>query len=92
MDEYIKRQDALTKLYAIGFYDDEPIQTKNRALKIIRNITAADVAPVVHGRWIEEPVTENNSMVKCSACGEYPEKKDQCFTPYCCLCGAKMDL
>lgn len=92
MDEYIKRQDALTKLYDIGFCDDEPIQTRNMALKIIKNISAADVAPVVHGRWIEEPITKNNSGIRCSACGEYPEKKDQCFTPYCCLCGAKMDL
>lgn len=53
--------------------------------------TENDVAPIRHGKWIEEPVTENNSMIKCSACGQYPEKKDQCYTPFCCLCGAIMD-
>lgn len=47
MAEYIEREDALTKLEDIGFCDDEPIQTRNRALKIIKNIPAADVRPVV---------------------------------------------
>ena len=92
MDEYIPRKVVLDELDDIGFFDDEPIQTRNAALRIVNRIPSADVAPVVHGKWIEESVTKNNSMVKCPVCGEYPEKKDQCFTPYCCLCGAKMDL
>lgn len=50
-------------------------------------LTAADVAPVRHGRWVLDC-----SGVKCTACGEYPEKKDQCYTPFCCLCGAKMEV
>ena len=47
MDDYIKREDALTELDEIGFCDDEPIQTRNSALKIIQSIPAADVRPVV---------------------------------------------
>lgn len=50
---YIECEDALKGLEDsdIGFCDDEPIQTRNSALKIIQNIPAADVAPVRHGRW-----------------------------------------
>lgn len=46
---YIEREDALKGLEDsdIGFCDDEPIQTRNRALKIIQNIPAADVVEVV---------------------------------------------
>lgn len=66
MAEYIKREDALIGLEesGIGFYDDEPIQTRNRALKIIQNIPAADVAPVVRGRWIDK----NAGNATCSIC------------------------
>ena len=45
--EYIEREAALTELEDIGSYDDEPIQTRNSALKIIQNIPAADVVEVV---------------------------------------------
>lgn len=96
MDEYINRQDALADLDDIGFFDDEPIQTRNRALKIIRNITAADVAPVVHGKWTEEDIGDGDMIYICSACGETwllnsGTPKDNNMN-YCPMCGAKMDL
>lgn len=43
---------------------------------------AADVAPVVHGRWIKGP-----SNPYCSEC--FVECRDE--TPFCPNCGAKMD-
>lgn len=46
----------------------------------IENINAADAAPVVHGRWIDEV---------CSECGQYVYRGDA--RNYCPNCGAKMD-
>lgn len=50
---------------------------------------AADVAPVVHGRWIAETERMGNYS-HCSECG----CRCQGYTPhynYCPNCGAKMD-
>lgn len=55
---------------------------------------AADVAPVVHGRW--EPCFDENCRCrwgfgKCSNCGQeyYAHAIDH--YKYCPICGAKMD-
>ena len=52
------------------------------AIDMIEDAPAADVAPVVHGRWIEGP-----SNPYCSEC--FVECRDE--TPFCPNCGAKMD-
>lgn len=94
-DEYIKREDALTELDEIGFCDDEPIQTRNSALKIIQKIPAADVRPVVRGRWIKLDMHNGMEQHKCSVCNQ------ECYVPtcmgeplysYCPNCGAKMEV
>jgi hypothetical protein len=58
--------------------------------------TAADVAPVVHGRWIHsryEDCSEQFELVKCSQCNH--EAYAMAFYVrggnYCPNCGAKMD-
>ena len=51
---------------------------------------AADVAPVVHGRWIGskyDPET-GDYMEKCSHCGVFSREY---WKPHCSECGAKMD-
>ena len=61
----------------------------NSAVELIGDITAADVAPVVHGRWIDG--------LECSVCGaERPSDSphdviygEDCR--FCYSCGAKMD-
>ena len=82
MDEYIKREAALMKLMQDG------CSAKN--LQSISDMPAADVAPVVHGRWVHLGGDE----WCCSACGfvittegswDKPTKK------YCEDCGAMMD-
>ena len=61
---------------------------------MINGIPAADVAPVVHGRW--EPCFDENGrwrqgFAKCSNCKkEYYAHVINRFE-YCCNCGAKMD-
>ena len=90
MDEYIKREDLL-ELYRI----DDPVLNENGhvPLPVIRqnimDIPAADVAPVVHGRW------ECNKP--CPVCGgDRFEGLDADIwadwePPYCPNCGCRMD-
>lgn len=48
-----------------------------------KRVTAADVAPVVCGRWVHH----DDGVVTCSECGN-AESSD---SYYCRYCGAKMD-
>lgn len=73
MAEYIEREAALMKLMQDG------CNAKN--LQSISDIPAADVSPVVHGRWIK-----GSSNPYCSEC--FVECRDE--TPFCPNCGAKM--
>ena len=82
MDEYIDREAALMKLMQDG------CSAKN--LQSISDMPAADVAPVVHARWIED-----HDYLKCPECGVMV-KWDFTFFDigdwnYCPNCGAKMD-
>ena len=63
---------------------------------MINGIPAADVAPVVHGRWMHsryEDCSEQFKRVKCSQCNQ--EAYAMAFYVvdghYCPNCGAKMD-
>lgn len=57
---------------------------------------AADVAPVVHGRWIRPHWKNSNYCYDCSECGgeathrDYQWAKDGIY-PICPNCGARMD-
>lgn len=78
MDEYIKRKtviDLITRRY-----ENPEICTQE-----INSIPAADVAPVVHGRW----VFGGDGCVICSECNE--EESNNNHRNYCPACGAKMD-
>ena len=60
---------------------------------MIQDIHTADVAPVVHGRWVFETATANTlSMIKCDICGWWTldPSVDNSYK-YCPNCGAKMD-
>lgn len=77
MAEYIDRKAALMKLMQDG------CSAKN--LQSISDMPAADVAPVRHGRKIEDG--DMGYFWLCSLCGE-------CLpygANYCPKCGAKMD-
>lgn len=63
--------------------------TYEKAIEITETMDDAEVAPVVHGRWIE--VYANNlscECLYCSMCG-YREFEER---TYCAHCGARMDL
>ena len=87
MTEYIER-----KAIRDALYDADAITMSG--VKILNQFPGADVAPVRHGRWV------NNH---CTACGMMPmgdEMWKLCdfepprfekFMDYCPNCGAKMD-
>lgn len=58
----------------------------------INSIPTADVAPVVHGRWIKDDFLSDdvNNAEKCSQCGELIGWFGN-LPKYCPECGAKMD-
>lgn len=94
MAEYIDRT-ALGISYADpkAFINPAHAEGWNTAIQIINEAPAADVAPVVHGRWIR--FKEHDSCyvhMRCSECSAYwsdPSHADS--FRYCPNCGAKMD-
>ena len=82
MDDYIKREALRDALY------DADAITMN-GVKILNQFPAADVEPVMHGRWGIDGV-----YVVCSVCNRLtlsPIVKQLPTFKYCPNCGAKMD-
>lgn len=99
MAEYINRQAVLD---AIPHAEkDEKISLFGAvadATMLVSDIPAADVAPVVHGKWkvtgTFEVADYNYTVVeqRCSACGHCSIRfKNKAESNYCPKCGAKMD-
>lgn len=72
------------------------------AIDMIEDAPAADVAPVVHGRWDEvdwvemesggqELIRTPNAALRCSNCRNCFKKELLWKNNYCPNCGAKMD-
>lgn len=84
MAEYIEREAAIESL---------PVAWDS-AIYALRNVPAADVAPVVHGRWIGAPLCGNDNC-RCSVCGSWhnihANLHGEIMQKYCPNCGAKMD-
>lgn len=86
MTEYIEREAAIESL---------PVAWDS-AINALRNMPAADVVPVVYGRWIRPHRKNNNYCCDCSECGgeamhrDYQWNKNGVY-PICPHCGAKMD-
>ena len=57
----------------------------------IKNRPAVDVAPIVHGRWIEKSAPAIKIYFECSHCGAHENKHTAIKGYYCWRCGAKMD-
>lgn len=55
------------------------------------SIPAADVAPVVHGRWMHEETEGGFHIWRCSRCGRGMNDNPEGIDLYCYHCGAKMD-
>lgn len=87
MDEYISRKKAKSLLH---------IEYAYAAEQLLDEIPAADVVPVLHGRWIRPHWKNNNYCCDCSECGgeamhrDYQWHKNGVY-PICPNCCAKMD-
>ena len=83
MAEYIKRETAVRAVMAAKWVDGSD---GAMAMKIVASPAAADVALVVHGRWIHYP---DCGVTRCSHCGWSIE---ECWeSKRCPECGAIMD-
>lgn len=101
MAEYIEREAAIRIVNG----QSSLTMTRSSLIDSISNLPAADVVPVVHGRWIpsESDFDDDDTLFdveewcdwQCSACRE-----DICYDDpipiellpnYCPNCGAKMD-
>lgn len=88
MEEYIKREFALDVVkrtsgdYAAAFAE-------------IAHAPAADVVPVVHGRWVRPHWRNSIHCMDCSECGGEAHHRDyrgvEKYYSMCPHCGAKMD-
>ena len=80
MAEYIEREAALNVI-------NENKSSTELAWISVSKIPAADVAPVVHGQWV--------NGCQCSVCGDRHGPYNSRHRPYynyCPNCGAKMDI
>ena len=102
MAEYIERE-AISEEIRKYYYKNPPNSSYgegfdrglDRAQRAILDTPAADVAPVVYGRWIRPHWYNSNYCCNCSVCGgeamhrEYQWHKNGIY-PICPNCGAKM--
>ena len=89
MSEYIERE-ALKEMFSS---ENKPLETA--ICSVIDAVPAADVAPVVHGRWIEAKVggmsLYPDGQKMCSVCGQIMPSQWKTMPPFCFGCGAKMN-
>lgn len=87
MAEYIKRDTAIRAVMAAKWVDGSD---GAMAMEIVASPPAADVVPVVHGRWGTGRfnLETGNYEEQCTRCRNFSKEYDK---PYCPNCGAKMD-
>ena len=111
-DEYIRREDAikyaehayhewnLAMAAADGKREINLVYKRQELCKavesVFRDMPAADVAPVVHGKWVHSRYDRSSGqfdVVKCSRCGleAYAMAYHVRDGNYCPRCGARMD-
>jgi predicted amidophosphoribosyltransferase len=95
MAEYIERMSAIATACkgCNKEFSNEPCEPSECHIQQgLFNIPSADVAPVVHGRWIEGEMVIDDGVggyiYHCSECEDWYHA----WTPnYCPNCGARMD-
>ena len=100
MADYIRREDARRMVVQLDKYAwKSPVSDERRVtvdVDLVKfgldRIPAADVAEVVHGKWIKDDFLSDdvNNAEKCSQCGELIGWFGN-LPNYCPNCGAKMD-
>lgn len=103
MPEYVDKEKAIDLFYSIDPENDgsdgcttalvSDDYTSEEIEEMLSLLPAADVAPVVHGKWEYEPETINTyAVLKCSECGWWTLDLsiDRAYH-YCPNCGARCD-
>ena len=101
-DEYIRREDALRAVQRQRGANRSPAQNEmlNRIKTDIIRAPAADVAPVLEGKWIVHYTTVGNPYTECASCHtDFSFKTDKGTVAkldmrgmlYCPHCGANME-
>lgn len=99
--EHIEREDAKERLRmwitdCVLAGDNDAAACFRDCIDLLDSIPTADVAPVVHGRWIRSHWKNSNYCCDCSECGEEAMHRDYQWDkngiyPICPNCGAKMN-
>lgn len=87
--EELIRLIALTDIFKS--IDDFIDSNNSEVVKIIESMSAADVEPVRHGKWIKAA----GLNPRCSVCKKWAicdKNAKPILTDYCPNCGAKMDV
>ena len=90
MVEYIERDEARPDAFCRGVscqdcpFFKSPLYGGCRIDDFIMSVPAADVRPVVHGKWL--PVDEKEDAFDCSECDAMVSKRCN----FCPHCGADM--
>lgn len=82
-DEYIKREKIIKAIE--NDCQEQVYYTKEDAIDCIKNTSAENVAPIVHGEWKKYA----GNLVFCSVCKYKYLDYIECDN-YCGNCGAKM--
>ena len=98
MAEYIERERTVELLKSLGNREYRKgkgtIQDAIKMISYHEYTPSADVAQVVHGRWINAPLCGNDNC-RCSACGSWhnihANLRGEIMQKYCPNCGAKME-
>lgn len=101
-------RDCIYRDAAIEAFDDPRVEynygdvSPESVIRVIESIPAADVAPVVRGKWIAEQFVDDGGLLHeilsehdtlvCSSCGfRYLDLFDRPRYYYCPNCGALME-
>lgn len=93
MAECIEREALITKFKEMELGEHGLVEKlfADGVYAVIAAFPAADVAPVVHGRWIHDGCRVKGGIDWCH-CSECGKSDNFCArTNYCPNCGAKMD-
>ena len=101
MDDYISRKGTAEEIEGLPFnmsfaLNEDELNGMNRAKTVIAHyilstIPAADVVPVVRGKWV--PVTNGRGGHECSECHNYApsfQTGAEHLANFCPMCGADM--
>jgi hypothetical protein len=90
VSKYIDREALIAEFKRLKLGENSFIERvfADGVYAIIEQFPAADVTPVVHGRWMPFHSEAAGDIQYCSACEIGFDAK----TDYCPHCGAKMDI